>query len=294
MSEGRGPNAETIEAWNTIRFDKWLRFRHITTEGLAGHGEVAIERAAPPAGARVVDLGCGFGDTALALARRVGASGEVVGIDASTRFIELATNEARAGGVENARFAVKDVQCDDLGGPYDLAFSRFGMMFFADPAQALQNVRSSLRAGGKLCIVVWRRLEDNDWLQVPARVVRAFLPDKEEKPAAPPGGPGPFSMASADVTSAELRRAGFDRVTFERHDEPILIGRDLDDATDCALTLGPAGEIVRLAGEEGVRRRPEIARALRAELTRFVSDDPSTAGSVRAPSSTWIVSAVRD
>jgi len=101
-------------------------------------------------------------------------------------------------------------------------------------------------------------------------------------------GPGPFSMADADTVSAMLRGAGFERIAFERHDCDICIGRDIDDAVDFAMALGPAGEVIRLAGEEGVVRKPQVVTALRQALSQFERPD-----GIWAPSSTWLITATR-
>jgi SAM-dependent methyltransferase len=233
----------------------------------------------------VLDIGCGFGDTTQRLAGMVGSDGEAAGVDVAPRFIETARREAAEASASNVRFAVADVQTDPLGGPYDLAFSRFGAMFFANPVAALRNVRSALVPGGGLVMVVWRRRVDNDWLYRAQTIVEAIVsrPEEYEEPTC---GPGPFSMADADTTSEVLQHAGYAEVCLRRCDIPILIGRDLDEAIDLVTALGPAGEILRLAGERAAHLHDEIRRALRAGMAEF--DDGE---GVHAPSSTWIVSA---
>src|SRR4051812_23759985 len=150
-------NAEAIEAWGGPLYDRFLKFRHIITTGLGRHGTRALELFPPQPGQRVLDIGCGFGDTTQQIAAMVGPQGEAVGVDAAAKFIETAERENAELGVPNARFALADVQTSDLGGPYDMAFSRMGTMFFANPVVALRNVRSSLKPGARLAMVVWRR-----------------------------------------------------------------------------------------------------------------------------------------
>jgi ubiquinone/menaquinone biosynthesis C-methylase UbiE len=278
-------NREAIEAWNTVLFEKFRRFRPLVTKGLAGHGGEALRRHPPAPGSRVLDIGCGFGDSTLQIAEIVGRQGEVVGVDAAENFIAAARGDAEAAGATNVRFLTLDVQTEPLGGPYDSAFSRFGTMFFASPVAALRNVRRSLAPDGRLTLVVWRRREDNLWLHAAELKTREIVPivENEDEPTC---GPGPFSMAGPDMVSDQLLAAGYTEIGFERFDADIMIGRDLDDAVEFAMALGPAGEIIRLAGPQGERLRPEVTAALRQVLAEFVRND-----GVYAKSSTWLVSA---
>ncbi len=282
---GAGPNAETIQAWDGPLFDRFLRYRHLITTGLGAHGEVALEMFPPLHGARVLDIGCGFGDATQRIAGMVGAEGEAVGVDVAPRFIEASKQDAEQAGVTNARFAVADVQMDPLGGPYDMAFSRFGTMFFANPVAALRNVREALVHGARLVMVVWRVRTDNEWLYRGQTIVEGIVSRPEEYDE-PTCGPGPFSMADADTTSDVLRHAGYVDVALHRCDVPIVIGTDLEEAIDVVMAIGPAGEILRLAGDRAADRHDEVRDALRAGMAEFKQED-----GIRAPASTWIVSA---
>lgn len=279
-------NEEAMEAWNGVLFDRFVKFREIVTKGLGEHGEEALRIHPPRAGERVLDVGCGFGDTASRIADMVGPEGEVVGIDVAERFIEAARAEADSAGIPNVSFIAADVQTNALEQGFDFAFSRFGTMFFANPVTALRNVCASLVPGGRLCIVVWRRKLDNDWMHRAELVVEKLVTEEEDSDE-PTCGPGPFSMSGADVTSDILISAGFEDVTLSRFDTDIQIGDDLDHAVEFAMALGPAGEALRLAGsEERERMYPQVVAGLRDGLADFV-----TPNGVRAPSSTWIVSA---
>ncbi|MGO9839003.1 MAG: class I SAM-dependent methyltransferase [Polyangiaceae bacterium] len=276
-------NREAIEAWNTVLFDKFVRFREVLTRGLGAHGDALLERHPVREGSRVLDVGCGFGDTTLRIARAAGARGSCTGVDAAARFIEVARREGE--GVNNAHFSVADVETDTLGGTYDRAFSRFGTMFFAAPVRALKSVRRSLTPGGELTIVVWRRKDENPLFYDPEQRVLELVqvPEKTDEPTC---GPGPFSQASPDVLSAQLRAAGFDRITFERFDADVRVGANVELAVEFAMALGPAGEVMRLAGEEGLRRKPEVVASLRTLLEPL-----SRPEGVYAASSSWLVSA---
>ena len=211
----------------------------------------------------MLDIGCGFGDATQQLARLVGPGGEAVGVDVSPRFIETAAREAAEAGAENASFRALDVEVDELGGPYDLAFSRFGTMFFAGPVRALGNVRQALRPGGRLVMVVWRRRIDNDWLYRGQTIVEGIVsrPQEYDEPTC---GPGPFSMADADTTSEILTHAGFREVVLQRCDLPIMLGRDIGEAVDIVMAIGPAGEILRLQGDRAADRHGEVRARTRS------------------------------
>ena len=278
-------NQEAVEAWDGVLFDRFSKFRHLILPGLGAHGERALELHPPQQGERVLDVGCGFGDSARQIATMVGPEGEVVGVDASPRFIEAARAETEQAALGNVRFAVADVEAGGLGDGFDRVFSRFGTMFFANPVRSLRNMREALVPGGELCMVVWRQKPDNPWLYEAQLAVEQYLERREDSDE-PTCGPGPFSMANADTTSGILVSAGYEDIRFDRTDTQMLIGRDVDEAIDYVTALGPAGEIIRLAGEEAEEIRPKLIEAVRSVLEPF-----SDADGVRAQMSTWTVSA---
>jgi SAM-dependent methyltransferase len=184
---------------------------------------------------------------------------------------------------------VADVQTDTIVGPFDLAFSRFGTMFFAGPVPALRNVRDSLAPEGRLVMVVWRRRIDNEWVHRAQEIVEAIVSRPEEYDE-PTCGPGPFSMADADTTSEILKHAGYTDIGLHRCDLPIKIGNDVDEALDLVMALGPAGEILRLQGDRAAHLHGQVREALREGMRQF---DTGSEG-VWAPASTWIVAAKPD
>ena len=280
-------NAIIVEAWNTVLFNKFVRFKHLLVAGLAGHSNEILSRGLYPKGARVLDVGCGFGDSTLRIANAVGPSGQAVGVDCAENFIRAAETECKSAGIRNASFFSADVQSDDLRGPYDHAFARFGTMFFMLPGAAMRNIRKALKPGGVFTQIVWRKREENPWLHEAELRVRELVPVvKHEETNEVHCGPGPFSMAGPDMVSSMLKAAGFEGITFERFDADICIGRDLEEAVEFAMALGPAGEIIRLAGDEGQKRKPQVVAALRETLARYVRKD-----GVWGPSSTWFITA---
>lgn len=281
-------NEIPVEAWNTVLFDKFVRFRRIFSVGLAEHGSQALAERPYAPGERVLDIGCGWGDTTLEIARQVGGDGEAVGVDCADNFVAMAEKEAAEKGVANARYFTADVQMGDLRGPYDHAFARFGTMFFNLPGAAMRNIRKTLNPGGTLAMVVWRKREDNPWVFDAEQIVREIVPVvAHDETEAVHCGPGPFSMAGADMVSDMLQVVGWRDVSLRRYDCDICIGSTMDEAVDFAMELGPAGEIIRLAGEEGERLRPGVSDALRKLFKTRRRDD----GSIWAPSSSWTVRA---
>jgi SAM-dependent methyltransferase len=188
--------------------------------------------------------------------------------------------------VENVSFEAVDVQAAQFADTYDYAFGRFGTMFFANPVAALRNVRRALLPGGRLNMVVWRRKLDNDWLHRAETLVEQFL-DRPEDYDEPTCGPGPFSMANADTVTEVLKHAGFEDIKLKRQDLMIKIGESLEHAVDLVMSIGPAGEVLRLWGDRVDEIRPRVRAALLDGMA-----DMARADGVYADSSTWAVRAI--
>jgi ubiquinone/menaquinone biosynthesis C-methylase UbiE len=279
-------NDEATEAWSGVLFDRFVDYRDLIVGGLANHGEAAMKLHPPTPGERVLDIGCGFGDTTQRLAALVGPDGEAVGVDIAKPFIEASKEEAAAAAVENVSFLVADAQDDPLPGPFDYAFSRMGVMFFANPVAALRNIAGAMKPGGRICFVVWRRKVDNLWMHRAEQVADRYLEEPEE-PESARCGPGPFSMANADTASEQLQAAGFEQPTFTRCDMPIQIGNDLGHAVEFNMALGPAAELIRICPPAEVDAlRPKLQKEIGEALAEFAGPD-----GVSGPASTWIISA---
>lgn len=276
--------SEYVEFWNDTLAEKFDRFQEILMNGLSYHSRVPLDKLAVAPASRILDVGCGWGDTAIQLARKTGPQGQVLGMDCVEQFLEDARRRAAEAGVDNVSFVAADVERYPFEPHYDLCFSRFGMMFFEHPVVAMRNVHKALRPGGELMFIVWRDIEDNPWLGLPKQVVLDFLP--------PPGedartcGPGPFSMANPDVVTQQLEIAGFEDIAFERNDGPVEVGDSVENAMRFQLALGPAGEVFREAGDEAERQRPQIEEALREALAPFEQE-----GKIVMGSSSWTITA---
>jgi ubiquinone/menaquinone biosynthesis C-methylase UbiE len=276
-------DTEFVRFGNEVLAPKFIRFRHVLVGGLTHHSAAVFPKLPVNAGDRVLDVGCGFGDTALALARIVGPEGEVIGIDCCDAFLDIAEEELAASGLGNVRFMRGDAEIALPDVAVDFVFARFGTMFFANPVAGLRNMRKALRPGGAMTHIVWRERADNPWLSMARDVVLDFLP--------PPGedartcGPGPFSMSDEATVRKMMEIAGYTDITFERVDAPVLIGHNVKDAIDFQLALGPAGEVFREAGLLAEERRGKIEAALAVAIDR----QKRAADGIVMDSSSWVI-----
>ncbi len=279
-------NVEATEAWNGPLYEVWIEYRDVVADGLREHGEAALATTPPKEGDRVLDIGCGLGETTIRLGELVGAAGHAHGVDVAERMIQTANAEAAKAGLENVTFATCDVEATRFDATFDYAFSQMGTMFFANPVAALRNVREALAPGAPLNMVVWRRKLDNECMHRAELVVEKYLEEPEESEV-PTCGPGPFSMANADTVSDVLKHAGYVDVRLARQDLPYRIGDDLEQAVAFNMALGPAAEVLRMWGHRVDEIRPKIAEDLRQVLADYVVEG----GAVVAPASTWAVTA---
>jgi ubiquinone/menaquinone biosynthesis C-methylase UbiE len=275
-----------VRFWNDVLAPKFIRFKHILVDGLSRHSEAVFPVLPVREGDHVLDVGCGFGDTALKLSSRVGSAGSVVGIDCCDAFLDYARAEVRARSLTNVTFVRGDAEVALPTNQFDFVFARFGTMFFANPVAGLRNMRRALKPGGRMVHIVWRERADNPWLSMARDVVLRFLP--------PPGdeaqtcGPGPFSMSNETVVRAMMKSAGYEQVELRRVDAPVLVGKDVKDAIAFQLAIGPAGEVFREAGSEAERKRPEIEAALEEAINR----QKIAADGIVMDSSSWVISAI--
>jgi SAM-dependent methyltransferase len=241
-------NAEQIRLWNEVNAPRWIAMRRPLERALVPFGRAALDALAPQSGELALDVGCGFGETTVELARRCGAA---IGVDVSQPALEIARAEAPPG----VTYLCVDAQTHAFEQRFDLVFSRFGIMFFEDPAAAFANLCRAMKPGGRFAAVVWGPAAENDWVQVPLRVVRRHL-------AVPPPstGPGPFSLADPAELSRLLSAAGFGGVLVRPLDLPF--------EGDAALLLqtGPSATALREAGAAGEALRSTLEAEVRAEM----------------------------
>ena len=274
-----------VQFWNDVLAPKFIRFKHILVDGLGQHSGAVFPSLPVRPGDRVLDVGCGFGDTTIRLAERVGPEGSVVGIDCCDAFLDYARKDVAAKGLRNVSFMRGDAEIALPAENFDFVFARFGTMFFANPVAGLRNMRKALRPGGRMVHIVWRRRADNPWLSMAKDVVLRFLP--EPGADAQSCGPGPFSMADEETVTAMMRAAGYENIDFRRIDAPVLVGSDVKDAIAFQLAIGPAGEVFREAGALAEERRAEIEEALAEAINR----QKIAADGIVMDSSSWVISA---
>jgi len=284
LAQDQRQYSQYIDFWNSILVPKFIRWKHILVDGLTLHSEAIFPTLPVKPGDKVVDAGCGFGDTAIKLARLVGPSGSVLAVDCCDAFLEFGRKDAKAAGISNITFLAEDVQTYPFEPVHDFCFSRFGTQFFENPVAGLRNMRKTLKPGGIMTMIVWRGIKDNPWLGSAKDVVLRYLPQPGEN--AQTCGPGPFSMADTGVVTRQLEIAGYKDIKFEQVDAKVFVGKDLDDAVGFQLAIGPAGEVYREAGKLAEERHSEISAALKAQLAKYHGPN-----GVMMDSSSWKVTA---
>lgn len=234
------PNAEQIAYWNDEAGTRWTAIQRRIDALFEGLTVAAIDSADPRPGESVLDVGCGCGATVLELARRVRPGGRVVGVDVSRPMLELASERVQAEELRSVTLHLADASTYPFHeAEFDLAFSRFGVMFFDDPITAFTNVRRSLSTGGRLACLTWRPLADNPWFGVPlAAAIRHVPPPAPQDPEAP----GPMSFADPRRVKRILSEAGFTAIDLQQRDVMMKLSgpNELERATEFATQVGPA------------------------------------------------------
>jgi SAM-dependent methyltransferase len=278
-----------IRCWNEILVPKWNRFRHILSGNGKIHSDTAFKLLNINKGDSLLDVGCGYGETCLQVSEKVGPSGKITGIDCTKSFLDIANKEMEESKLKNINYILGDAQNYPFDkGEFDLAFSRFGVMFFENRVAAMKNVHRSLKTGGTMMLIVWRSLNDNHCWNIGKTIALKHLQEPEKIGLS--CGPGPFSMADEESTRGMLKSAGFSTVKiFKQNDADILMGSNLEEAIDFQILIGPSGELIRESGEKGKEAIPKIRKDLAKELSQYKKGDE-----IWMPSSAWIITATKD
>jgi SAM-dependent methyltransferase len=275
-------NSGQVAYWNDTVGETWVAMQDRLDGQIQPLGQAVMDGLELKPGERVVDIGCGCGQTTVALAERVGAAGSVVGVDISRPMLAAARRRIAEHGLAQASVIEADAQTFAFEAEgFDAVFSRFGVMFFADPTAAFANILKGLRHGGRLGFLCWRAAIESDWMTVPIAAAQPHFP--EPAPPSDPLAPGPFAFADPARLRAILSGAGFADITTTPQDKPIG-APNLDQAVETALKVGPLGARLR----EQPEMTPAVVEALRKTLAAYL-----TADGVRLGSATWIVAARR-
>ena len=276
-------NQEQRAYWNDQAEPRWVKLQHRLDAQIQPLGLATMHRAEITPGESVLDVGCGCGQTAVELAGRVGPQGSVTGIDLSVPMLERARERQQTLYLSNLTFLHGDAQTYEFErGRHDLVFSRFGVMFFADPAAAFSNIRTVLRAQGRLCFVCWQGVDKNEWAMIPLGVAAQHVP---LPPQATPGTPGPFAFADHERVKQLLKTAGFTEVHIESYETQLSMGgaSSTEEAVAFAMEIGPVATLLRNA-DPSIRN--QVRDALTTALTPYAKH-----GSVKLGGAVWIVRA---
>jgi SAM-dependent methyltransferase len=270
-------NAGQVGAWDGNEGAFWAAHARRFDESLASCYGPFLTAAAIREGDRVLDVGCGNGQSTRDAAR-VAINGSALGIDLSSQMLALARETAAGEGIDNVEFRHADAQIHPFGSAeFDVVISRMGSMFFGDPIAAFTNLHGALRAGGRLTLLTWQGVDDNEWLTE----FRAALAVGRDLPTPPPDAPSPFALADPDRVRAILGAAGFGDVSFQSLHEPMSFGPDTDDAFDFVSEL--TGWMRGGLDEAG---RNAALAALRTTIAEHTGEH-----GVTYQSATWIIQA---
>ena len=264
---------DQADYWNGEGGKRWADGHARMDETLAVFGDALLARLKTYVGDHCLDVGCGTGTTTIQLFRRTGAA--TVGMDISKLLVDIARTKAPPG----VEFVVGDVATQPFAPQYDVVFSRFGVMFFADPVAAFTNLRSALKPTGRLAFACWRAPAANPWASVPVAAARPLLPPS---PPPDPHAPGPFAFADGARVRDILGRAGWHDIAVDAFDATMDLGATVADATAECLRIGP---LARSAAGLPDDVRAAVAARVSAALAPFAG------ARVAPPASVWIVTA---
>ncbi|RLQ21750.1 methyltransferase domain-containing protein [Seongchinamella sediminis] len=286
MTQRAQDNSEQIEYWDGEAGQGWAERNAQMEKTLSPIGQAAIDAAAVQAGEAILDVGCGCADTSLALLQRTGPAGRVLGVDISGPMLEVAGQKKQQLDAD-LQSALSFQQADASNhrfdaGAYDLMFSRFGVMFFADPAAAFANIRRALKPGGRLAFICWAPIPGNDWVTVPMGAALQHLPKPEPLP---PHAPGPFGLADREFVERMLTGAGFADINIDPFKPTLRFGHGMarEQIGDFFIDAGPASRLLREAPPERVATARE---AIREAVMPFYDGE-----TVNLAGSCWIVTA---
>ena len=276
-------NKNQKDFWSGKGGDIWVERQNAMDTMLSPLGEAALNKLNFNEEENVLDIGCGCGHTTLNIAKRIGPSGNVTGLDISEPMLKRAKESAVEMSITNTSFKCVDVQTEDLGDQfYSAAFSRFGVMFFEDSIAAFKNINKSLISGGYLSFVCWQSPAVNPWQSLFIQEVKKFL----DLPSPPPRSPGPFAFMESEYVSSILEESKFQDITIEGHEAEVNMfsGRSLSDSVKDYISINPV--VTQMLKESSENQIAEIVNSGIEAFSPYYSEK-----GLIFPSATWLVTA---
>ena len=276
-------NKNQKDFWSGKGGDIWVERQNAMDTMLSPLGEAALNKLNFNEEENVLDVGCGCGHTTLNIAKRIGPSGNVTGLDISEPMLKRAKESAVEMSITNTSFKCVDVQTEDLGDQiYSSAFSRFGVMFFEDSVAAFKNINKSLISGGYLSFVCWQSPAVNPWQSLFIQEVKKFL----DLPSPPPRSPGPFAFMESEYVSSILEESKFQDITIEGHEAEVNMfsGRSLSDSVKDYISINPV--VTQMLKESSENQIAEIVNSGIEAFSPYYSEK-----GLIFPSATWLVTA---
>ena len=276
-------NKNQKDFWSGKGGDIWVERQNAMDTMLSPLGEAALNKLNFNEKENVLDIGCGCGHTTLNIAKRIGPSGNVTGLDISEPMLKRAKESADEMSITNTFFKCVDVQTEDLGDQiYSAAFSRFGVMFFEDSIAAFKNINKSLISGGYLSFVCWQSPAVNPWQSLFIQEVKKFL----DLPSPPPRSPGPFAFMESEYVSSILEESKFQDITIEGHEAEVNMfsGRSLSDSVKDYISINPV--VTQMLKESSENQIAEIVNSGIEAFSPYYSEK-----GLIFPSATWLVTA---
>jgi len=276
-------NKNQKDFWSGKGGDIWVERQNAMDTMLSPLGEAALNKLNFNEEENVLDIGCGCGHTTLNIAKRIGPSGNVTGLDISEPMLKRAKESAVEMSITNTSFKCVDVQTEDLGDQiYSAAFSRFGVMFFEDSIAAFKNINKSLISGGYLSFVCWQSPAVNPWQSLFIQEIKKFL----DLPSPPPRSPGPFAFMESEYVSSILEESKFQDITIEGHEAEVNMfsGRSLSDSVKDYISINPV--VTQMLKESSENQIAEIVNSGIEAFSPYYSEK-----GLIFPSATWLVTA---
>ncbi|HJL61006.1 MAG TPA: class I SAM-dependent methyltransferase [Pseudomonadales bacterium] len=278
--DATGPNADQIEFWNGDAGESWARNQQVVDAMMTPLSSAAVSGSGAGSEDRILDIGCGCGSTTINLAE-LGA--RVTGIDVSGPMLAIARQRAEVLKLDTD-FILADALTYSFDSEYSLLFSRFGVMFFADPIAAFRNLAGGLNQNGRLCFLCWRPARENTWISVPMAATSTHLPPSEPPD---PRAPGPFAFADKDYIKEILDSAGYKGIEINPVDETLTIG-DSDDIDQALLFYERIGPLSRVIAELQESVRATVRDAVREAVAPHMTEN-----GLSLDGACWLVHATR-